>query len=74
MKRQPFLAAVGTALSLALAVPAQGQDEMDVAVMGMDSVRQVTLDQAIRVARALNPELRVAETNVNVAEFNRLDA
>jgi outer membrane protein len=73
MKREWFVAAVFAAVSLASAVPASGQDR-DVTVVGSDSVRLVTLDQAVRIARALNPELRVAEANVDVAEYNRLDA
>jgi outer membrane protein len=73
MRREWFVAAFCAAVSLASAAPASGQNR-DVTVMGSDSVRQVTLDQALRIARSLNPELRVAETNVDVAEYNRLDA
>jgi hypothetical protein len=69
MKREWFVAAICAAVSLASAAPASGQDR-DVTVVGSDSVRQVTLDQAVRIARALNPELRVAESNVDVAEYN----
>lgn len=77
MKREWFVAVTCAAVSLASAAPASGQDRdqyRDVTVIGSDSVRQVTLGQAVRIARALNPELRVAGTNVDVAEFNRLDA
>lgn len=73
MKREWFVAAICVAVYLASAAPVSSQDR-DVTVVGSDSVRQVTLGQAVRIARALNPELRVAGTNVSVAEFNRLDA
>jgi outer membrane protein len=74
MKREWFVTALCAAVSLASAAPASAQNVDDVTVLASDSVRQVTLDQAVRIARALNPELRVAETNVDVAEYNRLDA
>ena len=73
MKRPWCQAAVLAALCLVPASQAAGQ-ERDMTVAGADSVRQVTLDEAIRIARALNPELRISETNVDVAEYNRLDA
>ncbi len=73
MKREWLPAVVLCLVSLVWTATARGQ-EAGLTPAGADSVRQVTLDDAIRIARALNPELRISETGVDVAEYNRLDA
>ena len=73
MKRHWCHTVVLAILVLVPATRAAGQ-EREMTALGADSVRQVSLDEAIRIARALNPELRISETNVDVAEYNRLDA
>ncbi|UCG75308.1 MAG: TolC family protein [Gemmatimonadota bacterium] len=73
MKRVWCVPVIGAAAFLASALPAAAQ-ETELTAAASDSVRQVTLGEAIRIARALNPELRISETNIDVAEYNRLDA
>ncbi len=59
---------------LTWAPSAFGQERAAPSLLGADSVREVTLEEAIGIARTLNPELRISGTGVDQAEYDRLDA
>lgn len=61
-------------VQLTWAPSASGQERAAPSVLGADSIREVTLEEAIGIARTRNPELRVSGTGVDQAEYNRLDA
>ncbi|MEE8175505.1 MAG: TolC family protein, partial [Gemmatimonadota bacterium] len=61
-------------VQLSWAPSAAGQERAAPSVLDADSIREVTLEEALGIARTLNPELRVSGTGVEQAEYNRLDA
>lgn len=61
-------------VQLTWAPSAAGQERATPSVLGAGPMREVTLEEAIGIARTLNPELRVSGTGVEQAEYSRLDA
>lgn len=61
-------------VQLTWAPSVSGQERAAPSVLGADSIREVTLEEALGIARTLNPELRISGTGVDQAEYNRLDA